>query len=127
MNVKSLYTVIPHKDGLFAFKHFLDKRVFQDPPTDTLIRLAELVLTTNAFLFDNKAYIQTSGIAMGSKLGPAYAGLFVGHQELISQIYDGPFPCLLTRYIDDIVGAASLPLNHIQDFINFVNNFYLAL
>ena len=96
MDVKSLYTVIPHKDGLLALKHFLDKREIQIPPTATLVCLAELVLTTNAFLFNNEAFIQTSGVAMGSKLGPAYACLFVGHQEeLISKSYDGPQPCRL--------------------------------
>ena len=50
MDVKSFYTAIPHKDGLIALKHFLDKREIQVPPTATLIRLAELVLTTNTFL-----------------------------------------------------------------------------
>ena len=111
-----------------SMKHFLNKRTIQTPPTDTLIRLAELVLTTNAFLFNDDAYLQTSGVAMGSKLGPAYACLFVGHQEeLIFQSYTGPFPCLLRRYIDDIVGATSLSLKQLQAFIHFVNNFHPAL
>ena len=41
MEVTSLYTCIPISDGLKALKHFLNKRATQDPPTDTLIRLAE--------------------------------------------------------------------------------------
>ena len=128
MDVKSLYTVIPHKDGLLALQHFLNKRTVQDPPTTTLIRLAELVLTTNAFIFNDDAFMQISGVAMGSKLGPAYACLFVGHQEeLISQSYKGQFPHLLLRYIDDIIAATSLPLNQIEEFINYVNNFHPAL
>ena len=32
-----------------------------------------------------------------------------------------PLPCLLMRYIDDVVGATSLPINLLEDFINFVN------
>ena len=65
---------------------------------------------------------------MGSKLGPAYACLFVGYEkELILQSYEGPLPCLLMRYIDSIVGATTLPLNQLQDFIKFVNNFHPAL
>ena len=65
---------------------------------------------------------------MGSKLGPSYACLFVGYQEhLISQQYDGPFPHLIKRYIDDIVGATSLPLHQLQNFIDFVCNFHPAL
>ena len=43
------------------------------------------------------------------------------------QSYTGPFPCLLMHYIDDVVGATSLPLDHLQNFIHFVNNFHPAL
>ena len=41
IDVTSLYTCIPHSDGQKAFKQFLNKRATPDPPTDTLIRLAE--------------------------------------------------------------------------------------
>eukprot|EP00794_Sanderia_malayensis_P007736 gene7736-8576_t len=128
MDVKSLYTCIPHSDGLIALKFFLEKRRDQNPPTATLLRLAELVLTTNAFTFDDKFFLQTSGVAMGSKLGPSYACLFVGHQEqLIYESYQGPSPCLIKRYIDDIIGATSLPLTDLQKFIDYTNNFHPAL
>ena len=128
MDVKSLYTCIPHNDGPQALKFFLDKRRHQSPPTITLLRLAELVLTANAFLFNSQYYLQKSGVAMGSKLGPSYACLFVGHQEqLIYESYDGPLPCLIKRYIDDIVGATSLPLADLQRFINYTSNFHPAL
>ena len=62
---------------------------------------------------------------MGSKLGPSYACLFVGYQEyIVSQQYEGPFPHLIKRYIDDIVGATSLTLHQVQNFIDFVCNFH---
>ena len=51
MDVTSLYTCIFHSDGLKAVKRFLNKRATQDPPTDTLIRLAELVLNKNTSSF----------------------------------------------------------------------------
>ena len=128
MDVKSLYTVIPNADGLSALKHFLDQRTNKDPPTSTLLRLAELVLTTNGFSFDQQFYVQVGGVAMGSKLGPSYACLFVGYQEyLISQQYEGPIPHLIKRYIDDVVGATSLPREQLQAFIDFVSNFRPAL
>ena len=78
MDVKSLYTVIPHCDGLEALKFFLNKRTILEPSTTTLIRLAELVLTLNNFSFDGEHYQQISGVAMGTKMGPSYANLFVG-------------------------------------------------
>ena len=78
MDVKSLYTVIPHRDGLRALKFFLDKRPVQEPSTSVLVRLAELVLTLNNFSFDGEHYQQISGVVMGIKMGPNYANLFVG-------------------------------------------------
>ncbi|MBN3318489.1 KV105 protein, partial [Atractosteus spatula] len=53
MDITSLYTIIPHNDGLIALKHTLDKRTVLEPSTHTLVCLAELVLTLNAFSFNN--------------------------------------------------------------------------
>ena len=58
MDVKSLYTSIPHEDGLIALRHFLDQRPDPQPLTNTLIRLAELVLQKNFFSFNGSFYIQ---------------------------------------------------------------------
>jgi len=49
MDIKSLYTVTLHNSGLEALKIFI-----LNPPTVTLTRLAELVLTLNAFSFNNE-------------------------------------------------------------------------
>ena len=68
MDVKSLYTVIPHRDGLEALKFFLNKRTLLEPTTTTLIRLAELVLTLNNFSFDGEHYQQINGNQDGPKL-----------------------------------------------------------
>ena len=73
MDIKSLYTVIPNDEGLRALKYFRDKREVLDPPTHTLLRMAELVLMLNSFVFDGEHYKQIGGVAMGSKLGPNYA------------------------------------------------------
>ena len=93
MDVKSLYTVIPHRDGLEALKFFLNKRTILEPSTTTLILLAKLVLTLNNFSFDGEHYQQISGVAMGTKMGPSYANLFVGYvEQQIFEQYTGPIP-----------------------------------
>ena len=128
MDIKSLYTVIPHNSGLKALKYFLNKRPVLDPPTVTLTRLAELVLTLNAFSFNNEFYHQVGGVAMGSKMGPNYACLFVGFiEEQISQQYTGTVPHLHKRYIDDVVGVACCSRVELDDYIAFVSNFHPAL
>ena len=108
MDVKSLYTVIPNDEGLRALQHFFDLRAVLEPSTPTLLRLAELVLTLNCFSFGDQYFKQTNGVAMGTKMGPSYANLFVGYIEhLIFQQYTGPKPEYFGRYIDDCIGATS--------------------
>ena len=96
MDIKSLYTVIPNDEGLRAFKYFLDKLEVLDPPTHTLLRMAELALTLNSFVFNGEHYKQIGGVATGSKLGLNYACLFVGYvEEKMLRDYTGIKPDLL--------------------------------
>ena len=78
MDITSLYTVIPNGEGLLALKHFFDLRTVKEPSSETLLRLAQLVLTLNCFSFADSYYKQINGVAMGTKMGPSYANLFVG-------------------------------------------------
>ena len=81
MDITSLYTVIPNCKGLLALKHFFDLRTVKKPSSETLLRLAELVLTLNCFSLAGSYYKQINGVAMGTKMGPSYASLFVGYIE----------------------------------------------
>ena len=47
---------------------------------------------------------------MGSNLGRSFACLFVSYQEeKIFQSYQGPIPELFKRFVDDGIGAKSMP------------------
>jgi len=107
MDIISLYTVIPNGEGLLALKHFFDLRTVKESSSETVLRLAELVLTLNCFSFADN-YKQINGVAMGAKTGPIYANLFVGYIEhrFLTQ-YNGPKPELYHRYIDDCIDATS--------------------
>ena len=128
MDITSLYTVIPNDEGLRALKHFFDQRTVKEPSSETLLRLAELVLTLNCFSFGGNYYKQTNGVAMGTKMGPSYANLFVGfiEHQFFSQ-YHGPKPELYGRYIDDCIGATSSTKEELTQFITAVNSFHPAL
>ena len=151
MDITSLYTVIPNNEGLLALKYFFDQRTVKEPPTDTLLRLAELVLTLNCFTFSGEIFKQINGVAMETKMGPNYANLilfrnclncvstakifhnvianlFVGYvEEQIFNQFDGPKPELFGRYIDDCLGATSCTKDELERFIGFVNSFHPAL
>ena len=79
MDIASLYTVtcspwrrFPRPQTLF------DQRTVKEPSSETLLRLAEQVLTLNCFLFGGSYNKQTSDVAMGTKMGTSYVNLFVG-------------------------------------------------
>ena len=93
MDIASLYTVILNNEGLLALKYFFDQCTVKEPSTDTLLRLAELVLTLNCFTFSGEIFKQINGVAMGTKMGPNYANVFVGYvEEQIFNQFDGPKP-----------------------------------
>ena len=57
MDIKSLYTVISPSNGeLQELSHFFDQRANKEPPSHTLTRLAQLVLTLNPFSFNEEYY-----------------------------------------------------------------------
>ncbi|XP_076446399.1 uncharacterized protein LOC143283893, partial [Babylonia areolata] len=77
MDIVSLYTNIPHPEGMLAVKQFLPKSSLR-LHFPTILRLTELVLTLNSFSFDQDHFQQQSGVTMGTKMGPSFACLFVG-------------------------------------------------
>ena len=48
--------MIPNSEGLLALKYFFDQRTVKEPSSETLLRLAELVLTLNCFSFAGNYY-----------------------------------------------------------------------
>ena len=128
MDIRSLHTVIPNNDGLQALKYHLDLRPEQQPPTNTLVRLAELVLNLNCFDFDGNYYQQVGGVAVGTRMGPNYGCLFVGYVEnKMIQEYQGRKPELYKRYIDDVLGASSDTRQDLENFIHFCSTYHPAL
>ena len=128
MDITSLYTVIPNNEGLLALKFYFDQRSKKTPSSETVLHLAELVLTLNCFSFSNNHYQEISSVAMGTNMGPSYANLFVGYIEnQVFNQYNGPRPKLYRRFIDDCVGATSSTREELEQFIYSVNSFHLAL
>lgn len=77
--VQILYTNIPHEDGLWAVEQFLKQRQTDVKPSMTcLLDLINIVLTNNYFCFQNYYYVQVTGTAMGIKIIPNYACLYMG-------------------------------------------------
>ena len=81
IDLKSMYTNIPIQEGLEAFREELDKRTDKSIPTNFYIKLIELVLKSNIFEFDMEYFIQLLGTAMGTRVAPTYANIFMAKLE----------------------------------------------
>jgi len=83
INVGSLYTNILHSEGLFAASKFMERyrKGPLIPGNHHLLSLLRLVLTKNNFDFAGKHYLQVGGTAMGTRVAPSYANLFMADFE----------------------------------------------
>ena len=80
-DVNSLYTNIPHDVGLSAVEYWIKKHPNLLPSRFNAKFITEsikLILENNVFFFDDKYYNQLHGTAIGTKMAPVYATLFLG-------------------------------------------------
>ena len=64
LDVSSLYTNIPHKEGEEACRHFLNTRPLKSIPTERICDLIRMILGMNNFSFNGQHFLQTHGTAM---------------------------------------------------------------
>ena len=122
LDVSSLYTNIPHNEGINACDHFLRTSSHNTIPTGTLCDLIRMILTMNNFSFNDNHYLQIHGTAMGTKMAPSYANLFLGYFEA-NALENAPFkPHTWLRYIDDISMIWTEGLDNLKIFIDYLNN-----
>ncbi|XP_059167077.1 uncharacterized protein LOC131949277 [Physella acuta] len=119
----SLYTSIPHKDGLEAVKHYFTKTPHHKLSTDTIVRLTELVLTCNSLEFDGNFYEQIKGVPLGSKMSDSYVSIFMGYlEERINKNYKGNLPKFYFRCNADGIGY--MEKTDLEKYITFCKSFY---
>ena len=125
IDVRSLYTNIPHDDGIAASIEYL-QRFNSEANTDFLQEILTLVLHNNYFEFDNKYYLQTQGTAMGSPMAPSYANLFMGQLEhnMLRDAPGGLIPLEWIRFIDDIFAIWTHGIDKLKEFLHHINNFH---
>ena len=118
MDIKGLYTNIPNEYGLNALKYFLEKT---HPPTLTLLRLAELVLTQNCFKFGDNYYSQLVWLWGSRKLKSLkhMMVLSLSFTEDILRIFWVQLQCLEKILIDLLILSAisTHPFNILSQFL----------
>ena len=104
----------------------------EDTGLDTLHRmficnLTHQVLTKNYIQFDGQMYIQKQGKAMGTRMAPNYAIIFMHYLEsnLLNQSTLKPKTWL--RFIDDIFMIWSHGIQAITLFMDILNNYHSTI
>ena len=105
LDVVSLYTNIPHEEGIAASLEALSTLPSDStPPLQVFHRFLTFTLKHNFFSFNNQFYLQLQGTAMGTRMAPSYANIFMAKLEsqLLKHSPNRHLPLLWKRFIDDI-------------------------
>ena len=103
LDVVSLYTNIPHREGIASVHKATLESESPRVEAATLAELTKIVLKNNILEFAGENFLQIQGTAMGTKLAPAYANVFMGDVERRWQMLAPPGKIVTWyRFIDDI-------------------------
>ena len=130
LDVSSLYTNIPHKEGIEACRKALNSSGHLSCSrlkTESICDLMHMILTTNNFDFNNNHFIQLHGTAMLTRMAPAYANIFMGdlEEKLLAQFPLKPY--LWWTYIDDISIVWTHGEDKLENFINHINSLHSTI
>ena len=105
MDVTSLYTNIPHDEGIQAISELLNSKwKYSLPGNENLIRLSEMVFKYNKFSLNDEQFLYINDTAIGTRIVPTYANLFMDHIERNFICPHLKCPQIWFRFIDDIWG-----------------------
>ena len=122
VDVVGLYPNIPHEDGLAAIREALNQRDDQSISTDSLMELASCVLKNNIFEHNSRYFKQKQGTAIGTKLAPPYAILFMAALEEKILEASPLKPFVWWRYIDDIFMIWQHGEEKLKEFLELINS-----
>ncbi|XP_070543722.1 uncharacterized protein [Ptychodera flava] len=120
LDVEALYTNIPHTDGLEAIRNVIPN----EETAEYTYQLAKFVLTHNYFEFNDAFYLQTNGTAMGTRMAPQFANIFMADLE---QRFLNSYPLkprVYFRFIDDIFMIWTHGLDALKKFYQEFNSFH---
>ena len=124
IDVCSLYTNIPNDEGINACRLLLNthRQTSSCPSNAAVIQSLEHVLYMNNFDFNGKHYLQVGGTAMGTKVAPSLANIFMANFE-DQWVYSYPIkPLTWLRYIDDIFMIWTHGHEALSEFMDHLNS-----
>ena len=125
LDVSSLYPNIPQEERIDVVCRYYEDHYEQKLPipTSDLRELMRLILEENSFKFNEKHFLQTHGIAMGTKMAVASSVIFMADLEKRLLAASPLKPLVWKRFIDDIFSFWNIPMEEVSIFVNFANSF----
>ena len=117
MVVNSIYTNIPHADGVAGWRTCINKHNIQSDIATDIPVLIVFILKHNMFAFNDKYYLLTNGTAMSTKMTPAFAIIFL---ESVERFLMSSFllkPSVYYRYIDYIFMIWAHEMDKFEPFL----------
>jgi hypothetical protein len=132
MDVVSLYTNIPHSEGIEWVSEFYDETLprWQDFNVDivpidkqSLITLLSFILDNCTFEFNGRFYKQNFGTTMGAIFSVKYANIYMymWFRKKLA-LYTGPKPEFISRLVDDCFFVWNLPESELLNLFTFFNS-----
>lgn len=127
-DVTSLYTNIPHDEGIEATAFYINKwrehMPKYAPNTQVFKSILHNILKNSFFRFMDNFYIQKRGTSMGGRYAPPYANLFMAKLEdpIIQEWKD--FILLWKRFIDDIFFIFLGTEEELHQFQTYMNHIH---
>ena len=123
LDVNSLYPNIPIEESISIILNIIKEYNNPTyPPICILNKLLSFVLHYNCFNFGDLFFLQIHGIAMGTKLAPNYANLFMSDFENKHVFTQSHQPTYYRRYIDDIFFIWNGLSTELDNFIDHLNS-----
>ena len=126
LDVSSIYTNIPQSEGIEVICRYYEEHYEHNLPipTNDLQELMRLILEENSFKFNERHFVQTHSVAMGTKMVVAFSVIFMADLEKRLLQASPIQPFVWKRFIDDIFSLWKIPMKKVTDFINFANSFH---
>lgn len=122
MDVDSLYTNIPIKEGIECVRQLFQRNPDPKRPDEELLELLNINLARNDFVFQDQFYLQIKGTAMGKRFAPAYANIFMANWEKGALAKCPKKPAAYARYLDDIFGIWKGTREEFDQFVEILNS-----
>lgn len=122
-DVTALYTNMNIDTTIETVRRFFQQYPDSARPDEQILKLLEIALRNNDFMFANRIFLQILGIAMGAHMSPSLANMYL--VKFDEQAKDGFYikPLLYYRFLDDVhfVWTGSrLQLKFFENFLNSV-------